>query len=288
MNEPRTSYPTAAAKDFMIPKPGLGILLIRTCDKAGVRLEVASRPFPYIADHLTTSERAVTGGQRVNWDASQRAPIKICTFQRRRIITPGISSPVFCQALTVRRWFRTRRSLPLRLRWQTPIRPATVSISLMPVDMDDWQALIEGDRFIEVTPQPATVFLSLPIDRMFCPFGCPPLPTFRSPEFAPSVAAIFNEMLEFTVANGRLRDCKRRNLYVECRLFVIENETSFWSASESECAVGYLCVARQVIVGLSKRLLFRKAHLVIWRDCWRGIAQSLTRVSDRFIVHLLV
>ena len=60
MNEARTSRPATAAKDFMIPKPRFGILFIRTGDEAGIRFEVASRPFPHVADHLSASERAIT------------------------------------------------------------------------------------------------------------------------------------------------------------------------------------------------------------------------------------
>ena len=62
MNEARTSDPTTAAQDFVISEPGLGIFFIWPGDKAGVWLEVASGPFPYVADHLPTSERAVAGG----------------------------------------------------------------------------------------------------------------------------------------------------------------------------------------------------------------------------------
>ena len=80
MNEARTSHPTTAAKHLVIPKPGLGIFFVWTSDKAGIWLEVTRSPFPYVADHLPASERAIACRQRVNWNASDRAPIKICPF----------------------------------------------------------------------------------------------------------------------------------------------------------------------------------------------------------------
>src|SRR6185295_18313257 len=76
INELRTSRPTATAKDLVIPKPRFGILFVRTGDEAGIRSEVAGRPFPYVADHLPASKRAITARQRVNRDASQRTPVK--------------------------------------------------------------------------------------------------------------------------------------------------------------------------------------------------------------------
>src|SRR4029453_10645569 len=89
MDQPRTSYPTTAAKDFVIPKPRLGIFFIWPSDKAGIWLKVASRPFPCVADHLPASEGTITCRQRINRNTSQRSPIKIRMLQRRRIIAPG-------------------------------------------------------------------------------------------------------------------------------------------------------------------------------------------------------
>jgi hypothetical protein len=60
MNQVRTSYPTTAAQDFVIPKPGLGIFFIWASDKAGVWLEIASGPFPYVADHLPAAKGTIT------------------------------------------------------------------------------------------------------------------------------------------------------------------------------------------------------------------------------------
>ncbi len=78
---------------------------------------------------------------------------------------------------------------------------------------------------------------------MFCTGSGSPLPTFRSPQLAPLVAIIFNEILELAIAYGGLRDRKRGNLNFMCQSFVIEDEALFGSASESEFAAGDFCVA---------------------------------------------
>jgi len=46
MNETGAGCPTTTPKHLVVPKPGRGILFIRTGNKAGIWLEVACGPFP--------------------------------------------------------------------------------------------------------------------------------------------------------------------------------------------------------------------------------------------------
>ena len=81
MNEVRTSGPTAATEHLVIPKPGLGIFLVRAGDKPRIRTEVARRPFPYIADHLPASEGAVAVGARRDIERSVDREIEVGPLQ---------------------------------------------------------------------------------------------------------------------------------------------------------------------------------------------------------------
>src|SRR5438552_13789855 len=56
MNEARTRYPTTTAEHLVVPKPGRGVLSIRAGNKAGIWVEIACGPFPYVADHLPAAE----------------------------------------------------------------------------------------------------------------------------------------------------------------------------------------------------------------------------------------
>src|SRR5688572_10951317 len=119
---------------------------------------------------------------------------------------------------------------------------------------------------------------------MFCTRGSTPLPTFRAPQFASSIAPVFHKFSEFTIGHGRLGNRERGNLNFVRWLFVIEDEALSRHASQSEFAAGYFCVACPVVVNNLNiiSLLCRNP------DCGRGIAQSLACVSDCFIVHLLM
>src|SRR5204863_3872178 len=108
MNKARTRYPTTTTKHLVIAKPRFRILFVRTGDESQIRFEVAGRPFPHIPDHLPASECTVTCGQRVDRDTSQSAPIKICAFQLRIVVAPGIPAFAFCNAVTVCCWLAAR------------------------------------------------------------------------------------------------------------------------------------------------------------------------------------
>ncbi len=126
-----------------------------------------------------------------------------------------------------------------------------------------------------------------------------PLPTFRGPEFASSIAGVFHELSEFSIGHRSFRDCKRGDFNLVCPLFIIKDKAFSGAASEHEPAAWDLRVACQVIAGLSEsRVSFHRPHSFNYRDvvnlnvrnanCRRTIAESLSRVSDRFVVHLLV
>ena len=51
---------------------------------------------------------------------------------------------------------------------------------------------------------------------MFCTDSGSPVPTFLSPELAPLVAIVFNEIPELATAYGGLRDRKRGDLNIVC------------------------------------------------------------------------
>jgi hypothetical protein len=56
------------------------------------------RPLPDIADHLAAAEGAVTGGVGTDFDQAAGAPVEICSFGARRLVTPRIKAPSFAEA----------------------------------------------------------------------------------------------------------------------------------------------------------------------------------------------
>src|SRR5260370_42528179 len=72
----------------MSSEPGSRVFLVRIRDEPRIGQEVAGRPFPDIADHLTTAEGAVTGRKIRNVYTAQCPPIQIGVPRRRRFISP--------------------------------------------------------------------------------------------------------------------------------------------------------------------------------------------------------
>ena len=227
MNEARTSYPTTAAKDFVIPKPRLRIFFIWPGDKAGIRLKVASRPFPYVADHLPAAERtSPDSASSVTHPSARQSRFACLTWG----IVPHGNVRRFRQAHTIRGWCRAHRHLTLLLLADADW-PNGSSIA-SPV----W---IMGRRSSSVVHSSKSrrnqrpVFL--PVDRVFL-FGCSPLPACRSPEFLYS--RHFNEMPNSPLLTAVL-ECKR-TISTSAQSLVMKR--TFIRATKSELVAGYFCM----------------------------------------------
>src|SRR5688572_2112426 len=110
-NEPRRGRPAAAAQDLMGAEPRLRVFLIRIRNKSWIGHEVVSGPLPDIADHLTTTKRAVACSMGADFNDSV-LPVKVCLGTSRWRISPGETTPFVAQAATVGSWFCRCGSFP--------------------------------------------------------------------------------------------------------------------------------------------------------------------------------
>src|SRR5579863_681191 len=95
-NQPGARDPAAAAQHFVVAEPRRGVFLIGPGSEPGVRPEVRRRPLPYVPDHLTAPERAVTRRQGVDFERSHGAPIEIRALRCGKFIAPRILAPPLC------------------------------------------------------------------------------------------------------------------------------------------------------------------------------------------------
>src|SRR5262249_16988459 len=159
--------PTAASQDLVGSEPRRRVLFVRVRHESRIGQEVATRPFPDVADHLPATESAVTVRKIRNVHTSHGPPLQIGS--------PG-HPPLPSQRTPAFRNTRGRR-LPCLFGRQTSAGPAAVCICFIPVDMNYRSIRLQWNPAIEITPQPASSRFALPVNRMLRPPLFTPAPT---------------------------------------------------------------------------------------------------------------
>ena len=241
MNEARTSCPTSATQDFMIAKPGRRVFLVRSGHKSGIRIEIAGRPFPNVADHLTTAERTVAFRQRADIDATTRAPIKIGAIRFRSFNAPGKSPLVFADYAAISGWFSAGRHLPFCFRWQAAPGPSAERVRFIPIHVQDRKIIFERPYLIEVAAKPF-VALPLPVNWMLCAYAFSPPPAGVRPKLTAFIAATIDKLGELCVGDGGLGNREWFHLNFVPVHLVVKNERAIRHAAKKKTASGYLRV----------------------------------------------
>src|SRR5262245_40555766 len=189
----------------MIAEPGRGVFFVRAGDKARVRAEIARRPFPHIADHLTNAERAVARRRGVYRDASAFAPIQVRPLGRGRFVAPRIFALARREAASVRLRFATRRRLPFGFGRQPAFGPPAIGFGFIPVDVDHRQIGFERNPLIENAALPFALAGGAPVDGMLGALALAPGPSLITPQFPATVTGVAYELVEFGLRDRRPR-----------------------------------------------------------------------------------
>ena len=128
-DEPRRGRPAAAAQDLMGAEPRLRVFLIRIRDKSWIRHEVVSGPLPDIADHLTTTKRAVACSMGADFNDSV-LPVKICLGHLSVAYRPRENDAVCCSSCNRRELVLPMRQFPILLRSVNAVRPKRKTLPL--------------------------------------------------------------------------------------------------------------------------------------------------------------
>src|SRR5579875_2583639 len=243
-DESRPGGPGAAAQDFALPEPRLGILPVRVGDESRIREKRAARPFPDVADQLAAPRGTIALRERAHVHAPHAAPVEVGVRRGGRAVAPGEAplAPGELQALGVD--LRGGREFPLRFRRQPASRPPAVRIRLVPVDVHDRAVRLEGDPPVEVAPAPGATGAP-PVHRLLRLGTLAPAPSVVAPPFAPPVSVVLDERGELGLRHGRPRDRKRANLHRVGPFLVVECEGPVGSRAEHQRASGQGRVAGQ-------------------------------------------
>jgi hypothetical protein len=198
-------------------KPRARIFLVRIFRETRVAKEIARGPFPYIADHLPAALRRITRRVAADIAAVLLCPIEIRSFVIWWTVTPWVNSPV-----------RSPRGyFPFKLCRKSSACPSTERFGLKPAYVRYRPVCFQVNPLIEVSPDPPTFRIILPVDRRARVHSIAPLPTFAAPQFAPDISSIFDKLQEFRLSGGHASHSKSRNIHGVSPLFVVENKTLF-------------------------------------------------------------
>src|SRR5262245_25311912 len=93
--------------------------------------------------------------------------------------------------------------LPLGFGWQAATRPMAVSLSFVPIDVNNGKVRLQRNPLVKRSTHPFFFADRLPVDRMLCVHGFPPPPAVLTPQLAAAITSVIHEFGEFS-----LRDCR--------------------------------------------------------------------------------
>src|SRR5438552_8781995 len=141
----------------------------------------------------------------------------------------------------------------------------------------------ERNPLIEVAAYPSAFGISPPICGVIGLLLFAPAPGLCGPEFAASVAAVFNKLQKFRLGHRRPGYSKCGPSHTVSPFFIVEDETVSGRRSYDVGPAGNRDIAGDRSIG-AKTVVYASGR----RKLWGAILQCLASNRERFVVHVLM